>query len=623
MKKLLLLLLISVTAGINAQTLLQENFNALPTPFALPTGWTSTNLSSPVGTGNWFAGNVNSFTAFNGPDNGYIAVNFQSGSGVSTLNNWLMSPVVTVQNGDEISFYTRVPNASEWADRIELRQSVLGANSTNPSGLTNVGSYSTLCLTVNPNLVASEYPQTWTKFSYIVTGLTGQVSSRFAIRYTVPNGGPSGANSNYVGIDAFQVKRPVTNDLSLNSVTVPAYLPAGNFSFVGQITNQGTNAVTSYQVSWQSNGGTVNNYNVTGVNIAPGATHNFTHSIPLNAVVGQSYALNFNVSTVNGAGDGDITNNSLTANAQVPSGSTTFKPMIEKFTGSTCAPCAQYNGTTFNAFYTAQNQNFNYVAYQMNWPNPGDPYYTAEGGVRRDYYGVNAITSLWIGGSEYSTSNNQTALTAHLTTQAARTAYFELSGTRDFTGNNAAVTYNITPYLSGTYVLNAAVIEKTTNGNIMTNGETQFKHVMMKMVPNASGTPITMTAGTPVSGSISASLAGTNIEQIADCEVILYLQNPTTKEIMQSFRATDLLSTPTNTLAETIKLYPNPSSSIVRISNVEQVDVQVTDLLGKVVLNLKNVTDQTDINVSALQNGVYLFTVKNETVNQTVKFVKN
>ena len=622
MKKLLLLLLLSAGAGINAQTLLQENFNSLATPIVLPTGWTQLNLSSPIGTNGWFAGNTASFTAFDGPDNGYIAVNFQSGTGVSTLNNWLMTPTVTVQNGDEISFYTRVPAGSSWADRLELRQSVVGASSTNPSGLTNVGSYTTLCLTVNSNLVAADYPQTWTKFTYVVAGLTGQVSSRFALRYTVPDGGPSGNNSNYVGVDALQVKRPITNDVSLNSVSVPAYLLAGNFTFTGQVQNQGTNAVTSYQVSWQANGGTVNTYTVTSVNIAPGASHTFTHSLPLNAVVSQTYALNFNVSTVNGTTDGDTGNNSFTASAQVPSGSTTFKTMIEKFTGSTCNPCASYNNATFNPFYTAQNQNFNYVAYQQNFPGTGDPYYTAESGARRAYYGINSITSLRIDGADYSTGNNQATITAYINAQNAKTAYFALTGTRNFTGNTAAINYSITPYLSGNYVLNAVVYEKTTTGNVGTNGETQFKHVMMKMVPNVDGTPLTFTAGTAVTGSISASLAGTNIEQLTDCEVVLFLQDPVTKAIVQSFTALDALSTPTNNLVNSIKLYPNPSSSTVRISNLEQVDVQVTDLLGKVVLNLKDVTNQTDINVSELQSGVYLFTVQNQTGSETIKFVK-
>lgn len=619
MKKLLLLLLISVTTGLSAQTLLQQNFNDPATPYVLPTGWTSTNLSSPIGTTGWFSGTTATLPAYEG--NGYIAVNYQSGTGLSTLNNWLMSPAVTVQNGDEVSFYTRTPDASQWADRIELRQSTLGAASTNPIGLTGLGSYTTLCLTINANLVGTGYPQTWTKYTYVVTGLTGQVSSRFALRYTVPNGGPDGTNSNFVGIDAFLVKRPVMNDVSLNSVTVPSIMQAGNFSFTGEIKNQGTNPVTSYKVSWQSNTGTVNNYDVTGVNIAPGASHTFTHSLSLTAVAGQSYALTFNVSTVNGVADADPSNNTLTRDTQVASGATAFKPMIEKFTGSTCAPCASYNGSTFNPFYTAQNANFNYVAYQMNWPAPGDPYYTAEGGVRRNYYGVNAITSLWIGGSEYSTSNNQTVLTNYITAQNGRTGYFELSGTRNFTGNNAAVTYSITPYLSGNYVLHAAVIEKLTTGNVATNGETSFKHVMMKMVPNATGTPLTLTAGTTVTGSISASLAGTFIEEIGDCEVVLFLQNPVTKEIMQSYKAVDVLSTATNNL-QTVKLYPNPASDVVRISNVDNADVKIIDVMGKTVLNLKNVTSQTDINVSALKTGVYLFSVNNETINQTIKFVK-
>ncbi len=229
--------------------------------------------------------------------------------------------------------------------------------------------------------------------------------------------------------------------------------------------------------------------------------------------------------------------------------------MIEKFTGSTCGPCASYNNATFNPYYTTQNQNFNYVAYQMNWPTSaafpsGDPYYTAEGETRKVFYGVNSITSLWINGSNYSTANNQAALTTHVNNEAAKPGYFELSGNRNLTGNNAVINYNIIPYLSGSYVLHAAVIEKVTTSNVGNNGETSFKHVMMKMVPNASGTTLNLTSGTPVSGQISASLAGTFIEEETDLEVILFLQDPTTKQVMQSFKATDALSIDDNQISK-------------------------------------------------------------------------
>lgn len=420
--------------------------------------------------------------------------------------------------------------------------------------------------------------------------------------------------------DDIKVEKMLQNNLLLQSVSVQPIISAGNQTYSGTVKNIGTNNVTSYSVTWQSNGGSLQTYNVTGVDIAPGATHNFTHSVPLNAVSGV-YNLVFNVSMVNGSSDPDTTNNSLNKTTQVATGSTVFKPLIEKFTSSTCNPCASYNSTTFNPYFTAQNQNFNYIAYQMNWPGNGDPYYTAEGGVRRDFYSVSAITSLWIDGIEYSTSNNQATLTTYVNNEATKPAYFGLTANRNLSGGNAVVNYNITPYLTGNFTLHAAVIEKLTTNNVSTNGETSFKHVMMKMIPNASGTVINCTAGTPISGQISASLAGTNIEENSDLEVIVFIQNSTTKEIMQSFKATDALSLEDNSIAK-VKLYPNPATNSIRFANIQESSIMITDITGKVVLQTEGVDENSVINVSNLNSGIYLVNIKNELMNETVKFVK-
>lgn len=604
---------------LHSQIILQENFDALGDPITLPAGWTMTNQSNPVGTATWFRGNTAALTSYNGPADGYIAVNYQSGAGVSNLSNWLMTPSRTVQNGDEVSFYTRVPG-SQYPDRMELRMSTSGDSSVNPSGSTGLGSFTTLCASVNQNLTVGGYPTTWTKITYVVSGLSGQVACKFALRYNVTGGG-TGNNSDYVGVDAFQIKRPVNNDLSLESVTVPSIIVNGNFSFNGTVKNVGSNSVTSYDVTWQSNGGALQTYNITGVNIAPGATNNFTHSVPLNVIAGSAYSLVFNVSTVNATIDGFTADNSITKNTIGASGSTTYKPLIEKFTSSTCGPCASYNNATFNPYYTAQNQNFNYIAYQMYWPTPGDIYYTAEGGVRRGFYGVDSITSLWINGVNYSTGNNQATLTTHVNTEATKPGYFGLTANRNLSGGNALVNYNITPFITGSFVLHAAVIEKVTNNNVSTNGESSFKHVMMKMVPDASGTTINTTAGTPISGQISASLAGTNIEENSDLEVIVFIQNATTREIMQSFKATDALSLEDNALAK-VKLYPNPASNNIRFTNIQEATIMITDVTGKVVLQTEGVDENSIINVSNLNSGIYLVNIKNELMNETIKFVK-
>lgn len=624
MKKLLLIPLFLLSNFLHSQIILQENFDALGDPITLPTGWTMTNQSNPLGTATWFRGNPAALTSYNGPADSYIAVNYQSGAGVSNLSNWLMAPSRTVQNGDEVSFYTRVPG-SQYPDRMELRMSTLGDSSVNPSGSTGLGSFTTLCASVNQNLTAGGYPTTWTKITYVVAGLSGQVACKFALRYNVTGGG-TGNNSDYVGVDAFQIKRPVLNDLSLDSVTVPAIILAGNTTFNGTVTNQGINSVTSYTVTWQANGGALQTYNVTGVNIAPGSTHNFTHSVPLNVIAGSTYSLVFNVSTVNATTDGFTTDNSITKNTSGASGSTTFKPLIEKFTSSTCGPCASYNNATFNPYYAAQNQNFNLISYHWDFPTNssfpnGDPYFTLEADARFIYYGINAITSLRINGATYSTGNNQAAITSYINNEATKPSYFGLTANRNLSGNNAVVNYTITPYLTGSFVLHAAVIEKTTTGNVGSNGETSFKHVMMKMVPNASGTIINTTAGTPISGQISASLSGTFIEENSDLEVILFIQNATTREVMQSFRATDALSLEDNSIAK-VKLYPNPATDYFRISNIEKANVVITDVTGKVVLQTEGVDENSIINVSDLNSGIYLVNIKNELMNETIKFVK-
>jgi hypothetical protein len=591
MKKLLLLLLLS--SSMFSQTIYEENFTAAQALTA--SGWTIFSQDTDTGVAtNWVRTTEGS--------NGLMASFSWYNNVVYTPNNYAFSPAI---------------NLTTYTGPIKLSY-----KHSAPNPAWDLESY-TLYVTTSPTVAAATtalHAQTTLDGINSLTEITFDLSSYAGQTIYLCFRHHNVSDQYYLYIDDIKVEKVLPNNVALQSVTVQPIVAAGNQTFTGTVKNIGTNNVTSYTVTWQSNGGALQTYNVTGVNITPGSTHNFTHNIPLNAVSGL-YNLVFNVPTVNGVSDPDTTNNSLSRTTQVASGSTAFRPLIEKFTSSTCSPCASYNSSTFNPYYTAQNQNFNYIAYQMNWPGTGDPYYTAEGGVRRDYYGVNAITSLWIDGAEYSTSNAQAALTTHVNTEATKPAYFGLTANRNLTGGNAVVNYNITPYITGSYVLHAAVIEKLTTNNVATNGETSFKHVMMKMVPNASGTTITCTAGTPISGQISASIASTFIEQASDLEVIVFIQNPTTKEILQSFTATNALSLEDNAIAK-VKLYPNPASNSIQFANVQDATIIITDVTGKVVLQSAGVDENSIINVSHLNSGIYLVNIKNELMNETVKFVK-
>ena len=185
--------------GLNAQAASwSENFNTV-----LPTGWTATNNSVALGSESWFQGNVGIFSAQAGAANSYAAANLNSagGSSPSTISNWLITPNFSYASGDMLSFWTRTETGSAFADRLEVRFSAVGGINVG-SFETSVGDFSNLLLTVNPSFTATGYPDAWTKFS---VALPSAATGAFAFRYYVTDAGPSGNNSNYIGIDSVAV----------------------------------------------------------------------------------------------------------------------------------------------------------------------------------------------------------------------------------------------------------------------------------------------------------------------------------------------------------------------------------------------------------------------------------
>lgn len=192
----------AATNVIKAQSF-TEGFDTVTSNTATPLpNWTAVNNSAPVGTTGWFQGNIAVFPAQAGAaTNSYIGANFNNTTGSGNISNWLIAPVRTFKNGDTISFYTRTGVGSAFPDRLQLRLSTAGASTNVGATDTSVGDFTVLLLDINPTLAAGGYPEAWTQSTATISGLAGPTSGRFAFRYFVTNGGPSGANSNYIGID--------------------------------------------------------------------------------------------------------------------------------------------------------------------------------------------------------------------------------------------------------------------------------------------------------------------------------------------------------------------------------------------------------------------------------------
>ncbi len=202
------LLIAAMAISANAQSFI-ESFDTGPTGFndgsvitfgnvaggqgmAFSSGqWWALNASVPLGTTGWFNNN-GVFGTHSGA--GQLNANFNNTTGTNTINNFMMSPVETFNNGDQISFWTRTVPSPAFPDRLRL---VLSTNGSS----TNVGDFSTVLLSVNEGLTTAGYPNVYTQFTATISGLGGPTSGRFAFNYNVPNGGPSGANSDFIGID--------------------------------------------------------------------------------------------------------------------------------------------------------------------------------------------------------------------------------------------------------------------------------------------------------------------------------------------------------------------------------------------------------------------------------------
>jgi hypothetical protein len=206
---------------LSLQASAQSFTEGFDTVVPLPAGWVATNNSNPVGTTTWFQGNDTVFPSQGGATTSYIGANFNATTGAGNISVWLLTPQKTFANGDTLTFYTRkaTPAPTDFPDRLQVRLSTAGASTDVGATDASVGVFTTLLQDINPTLVAGGYPVTWTQFTITLSGLpAGTNTGRFAFRYFVTNGGPAGANSDYIGIDTFSFTS--TTPVELQSFSV-------------------------------------------------------------------------------------------------------------------------------------------------------------------------------------------------------------------------------------------------------------------------------------------------------------------------------------------------------------------------------------------------------------------
>jgi hypothetical protein len=177
-----LAVLVPPLAHASGTVILTQNFD----DFTNPGDWVLVNHSTPVGLA-WFQGNAGVFGAQAGPADSYIAASYLSAAqGFGAIDNWLITPELTLAGATQLSFFTRTQSIPGLNDMVEVRFSAGGG--------TDTSGFSTLLATIGG---PSEYPGSWQQFTANLM-LTG--SGRFGFRYV-----GDAAVANYIGIDTVSV----------------------------------------------------------------------------------------------------------------------------------------------------------------------------------------------------------------------------------------------------------------------------------------------------------------------------------------------------------------------------------------------------------------------------------
>ncbi len=334
------------------------------------------------------------------------------------------------------------------------------------------------------------------------------------------------ANINAVYFDDIEVFTIDVNNAKLASIDMPENINSGNTNISFTVQNTGMEEITSFEAEYTIDGNT--NSQIFETNIASNETKQFTFDQDIYLTPAK-YNVEVNILSVNNKTDEDMSNNTLTKEINVALGTTQRHPMIEHFSSSSCDPCVNVNNY-MNTLTSNNSGKYTYVKYPAKYPT--DIYNTPECDVRSNYYLVSGVPNVAFDGvnlgptavSQYQFDNSYN-----------NPAFVNIKGAFDIEGKTINITTDIMSYISLNKVKAfVSVNEKTTTGNVGSNGEKEFHHIMMKMLDNANGNDFEVSLGEYKRLEFSYDMTNTNVEDMNDLEVAVWVQNLVSGEVFNS-----------------------------------------------------------------------------------------
>ena len=494
-KAILLTLALIISATLSAQTFVNETFDGAD----IPEGWVTYGL----GTENWRISSTN----YSGGDGKELMLayspDFEGTSRIATTA-FNLSGVEEIT----VSFKHFFDNFkdNEFTHKIGIATSADGQtwNVGWSQDYTKTGSYEIKTTFSTPDL--------------------GKDNVMFCLFYE----GNSHNMDNWF-FDDLLIYRQTELDLRLIDINMPNMIETGEREISFSVQNMGLTAVKSFEAKIKaSNWGSavtatfeqsINNLETIQVTYKEQAFNAIARNTP--------YRISVEIISINGDEDQDASNNYIEKKVNVAFNRAQRIPMVEHFSSSTCGPCVNVN-QHMHPLMLENEGRFTYTKF----PTAGDPYHNFEAAHRVQVYGITGVPNIFLDGM----SKGSNYLTQEMLDERYNTpAYADIRGSFTLDGDKINIIADFMSYVKLDKVLAFVTVnEKTTVENTGSNGETEFHHILMKMLKSKSGNEVSINAGEYQRLVFSHNMSLTNVEELNDLEVALWLQDPITQEIYNS-----------------------------------------------------------------------------------------
>ena len=320
-------------------------------------------------------------------------------------------------------------------------------------------------------------------------------------------------------------------DLGISTINVADEIGSGDRTMGMLVRNFGTIDITSVEASYQVG----NNQPVSetfSVNIPPMEATNLTFAEPANFALGD-YTLNMEIINVNGTADDDQSDDQMSKNITANLGYTQKIPLLEVFSSSGCEPCVALNAQ-MQTLCDNNPGKYSYIKYCMNAPY--DPYYTFDVTQRGNHLPPHReVPFAPFVYMDCECLMNYAPSQELFDGHCDMLSPVEIRGSFYTEGSMVYISADVLSYMDMTDAsIWVSVNEKVTTGNVGSNGETEFHHVMMKLLPDGTGKTFSIRQGEVKHFDYNYDMSTTFVEEMDDLEVVVWVEEPGIENALNS-----------------------------------------------------------------------------------------